>query len=184
MVEDTERLESKENGRDDKRIKLDRGYCYIVKEEKPKLSFRLFEELTSNTPGLFVTRTYPNRLREIVRLGNSKVIWLSHTPGKDHYHPSALSSLTNAIFGVLESKGPVLVDGFEYLVIQNGFNQTLQFVENLNEFVMQNGSIVLIPINPRAFEQKELALLERNIRVIEGSLLSGKKNVSTLIAKY
>lgn len=166
------------------KIKLDEGYCYLVKEEKPHLSCRLFEDLTAHSQGLFVTRIYPEKLKGKLNLGNSKVIWLSHAAGKDCCHPSALSSLTNAVIRVLEKKGTVLIDGLEYLVIQNGFNQSLQFVEHLNEFVMKNRGIVLIPINPNAFDQKELALLERNLEVIEAPLSPGRKDISSLMEDY
>ncbi len=45
-------------------MELERGACYLVKEKKPELSFRLFEMLLGQkTPGLCITRQYPDRVR-------------------------------------------------------------------------------------------------------------------------
>jgi len=52
-------------------------------------------------------------------------------------------------------------------MVNNGFLQSLLFVENLNEFVMQSRAIVLLPVCPDTLEEKELALLERDLQLIE-----------------
>ncbi len=165
-------------------IDLQRGYCYLVKEAKPLVSSRLFEDFTEHSQGLYVTRMHPPRLKEMLNLRDSAVIWLSHTPGKNNCNPTALSGLTKHLFGVLKEKGIVLLDGLEYLVIQNGFDHTLKFVEHLNEFNMQNKGVVLIPINPFAFSPKDLALLERNLEVLERPRDYLRKSVSDLMEKY
>jgi hypothetical protein len=170
--------------KNEEKIRINKGYCYLVKEEKPELSSTLFERFTARSNGLYITRIYPGRLRERMRLRNSKVVWLSHAPGENRCHPSALTNLANTVLRVLEKKGTVLIDGLEYLMIENGFNQSLIFIEHLNEFVMQNGGLVIIPVNPKAFNEKELALMERNLEVLEGALGSGGPDYATLIEKY
>src|SRR3989449_10357808 len=45
-------------------MELEKGACYLVKEKKPELSFRLFEMLLGQkTPALCITRQYPDRVR-------------------------------------------------------------------------------------------------------------------------
>src|SRR5437867_4095870 len=45
-------------------MELEKGVCYLVKEKKPELSFRLFEMLLAQkNPGLCITRQYPDRVR-------------------------------------------------------------------------------------------------------------------------
>ena len=171
-------------GQEDKFEELDRGYCYLVKEDKPDLSFELFEDLAEDTDSLWITRIYPEKLTEKLKGGRPQLIWLSHTPGKGHCHPSALSSLSRIILSTLEKDGTVLLDGLEYLSVHNGFNQALIFLERINEFTMQRQGVVVIPINPAAFNQRELALLERNIRVLESVLDIAKKDISSLIEEY
>jgi len=84
-------------------------------------------------------------------------------------------------------EGAILLDGLEYLIINNGFLQTLMFVEHVNEFVMQRRAIVLIPVSPDTMEEKELALLERNVKVLESPTLRTDleaREVSRLLDEY
>lgn len=169
---------------EDKGFELDSGYCYLVKEERPQLSYELFERLTADSEGLFITRIYPSKLEERLKPKGLQLIWLSHAPGKDRCHPSSLQSLARVMFNTLEKNGSVLLDGLEYLVIHNGFNEMLIFLEQINEFAMQKKGIVLIPINPMAFDLRELALLERNLKVLEISSAVKTKDFSSLIERY
>lgn len=165
------------------------GAIYLVKERKPVISYKLFEKsLADGLPGLCVTRQYPERLKDKYNLQNARLIWLSHTPGKDSHNPTNIGTLATLITSFIEryKKSVTLLDGVEYLVINNGFQQVLKLTELVNEQVMQSDSIVLIPISESAFSEKELALLERNVETIEkGTAAIGtEKDLTELIDKY
>ncbi len=186
-------MEERDIGSDDKGsielIRPEEGMCYVVRERKPFLSYKLFENsITDGTPGLCVTRQYPGKVRESFDLKDTRVMWLSHTPGKDHHNPTSIGTLATVISSFIEryEKCFVIIDGLEYLVINNGFQQVLRFVEHINEQVMQSKSTVLVPISPNAFSEKELALLERNIEVIEAPAVSLglEKDMMNLIDQY
>lgn len=160
-----------------------------MRERKPFLSYKLFENaLADNVPGLCVTRQFPDKVREAFELKDTRILWLSHTPGKDHHNPTSIGTLATIISSFIEryDKCVVLIDGLEYLVINNGFQQVLRFAEHINEQVMQSRSTVLIPISPNAFSEKELALLERNVEVIQQPALSVglEKDLMNLIDQY
>jgi len=172
-------------------LHLNRGVCHLIEEKKPDFSFSAFRILVKNgLPGLCVTRQYPDRVRREYDLKDVRIIWLSHTPGEDYHNPTALGVLTKAICKFIEDSGGeavVLLDGIEYLMVNNGFLQTLMFVEQVNEFVMQRKATVLFPVSPEALEEKELALLERNLEVIEAPLIKMEyesKQVSKLLDTY
>jgi len=152
-------------------VDLSRGVCYLVEEKKPDLSYRLLRQLLSEPlPGLVITRQYPDRVRRERGLTDVKVVWLSHTPGEDNHNPTAIGTLAKTISRFIEENGGeavVLLDGLEYLIVNNGFLQTLMFVEHVNEFVMQRKAVVVVPLSPGTLEEKELALLERNLEVVE-----------------
>lgn len=42
----------------------------------------------------------------------------------------------------------------------------VKVITDINELIMVNKSILFVPINPKAFSEKELALLERNFEII------------------
>ena len=170
-------------------VEMEQGMCYIVRERKPFLAFALFEnEVADGLPGLCVTRQFPARLKETFNLLDTRIIWLSHTPGKDHHNPTSVGTLATIISSFVEryERCIVIIDGLEYLVINNGFQQVLRFLEHVNEQVMQSKSTVLVPISPTAFSEKELALLERNVEVIEQPAMSValEKDLTTLIDQY
>lgn len=170
-------------------IRTEEGLCYVVKERKPFLAYKLFESsLSEGVPGLCVTRQFPEKVREAFDLKETRILWLSHTPGKDHHNPTSIGTLATVISSFIErySKCVVLIDGLEYLVINNGFQQVLRFVEHINEQVMQSKSTVLIPISPSAFSEQELALLERNVEVIEQPSMSIQleRDFTALIDQY
>jgi len=153
-------------------IPLSRGVCYLVEEKRPDLAYHLFRDLTAEgLPGLVITRQYPERVRRERGLPEAvKVLWLSHTPGEDYHNPTAIGTLAKTVSRFIEEHGgetAILLDGLEYLIVNNGFLQTLMFVEHVNEFVMQRKAVVLIPVSKDALEEKELALLERNLEVVE-----------------
>ena len=172
-------------------VDLEKGVCYLVKEKKPQLSFRLFEILVGQkVPGLCITRQFPERVRRERGLADVRIMWLSHTPGEDYHNPTAIGTLAKVIQKFIEDnngEGVILLDGLEYLMINNGFLQTLMFVEHVNEFVMQRRSIVLMPVSPETMEEKDLALLERNVKVLESPSLQTDleaREVSRLLDEY
>ncbi len=170
---------------------IEKGVCYLVKEKKPDVSYRLFEVLLEQKlPGLIVTRQYPERVRRERELSEARIIWLSHTPGEDFHNPTAIGTLAKVLQKFIDDnngEGVILLDGLEFLIINNGFLQTLMFVEHVNEFIMQHRAILLLPVSPETLEEKELALLERNVKVLESPALRTDletREVSKLLDTY
>ncbi|HYM39913.1 MAG TPA: DUF835 domain-containing protein, partial [Thermoplasmata archaeon] len=68
------------------------------------------------------------------------------------------------------SDGPravILLDGLEYLMINNDFPRILHFLEYVNEQVAMKRAVLILSVDDRAFEPKELALIERNTVTLE-----------------
>jgi hypothetical protein len=61
----------------------------------------------------------------------------------------------------------VLLEGLEYLVIQNGFDTVLRFIQYLNEHVVTNSVILMVPFNEESLEKKEMALLKAELEVVD-----------------
>ncbi|MEW5937692.1 MAG: DUF835 domain-containing protein [Candidatus Thermoplasmatota archaeon] len=151
------------------------GTIYLVKERKPLLSFKLFEiMLDDGLPGLCITRQYPEKVRARSReIGKTQIIWLSQTPGDHHHNPTSIGTLASMIVNFIHAKGEcaILLDGLEYLYMNNGFPQLLRFIEHVNEKIMSSRAVLIIPVCPDAFDPKEMALIERNMEVIESPLI-------------
>ncbi len=149
---------------------LRRGFSYLVKETKPTKSFEIFvDQVTHNIQGLCVTRQHPSIIRKEWGLEKTPIIWLSNQLGKVYVNPSNIGILSDTIIRFVEKSGDgvILIDGIEFLIVNNDFEKVLRLVHHVTEAVMENRSRLIISIDPRTLETRELALLERNMEIIE-----------------
>jgi len=154
-----------------RKYKLAPGRTYIVEESPPDISFDAFVNILSTavdgskkTVGLAVSRQHPDLIRQKYGLEATPIFWLATRAGEDVISPTNLGILTNTLvrFIVENQEGVVLLDGIEYLISNNDFNKILRVIDQVNDHISQSRSLMIVPVDPRAFSQKELALLERN----------------------
>lgn len=160
-------------------VPLEPGSSYLIEEERPEVSYRLLSARVGPTmPGLVITRQDPDRIRHERSLTSVRIVWLSRTAGKDSHDPRKTGDLATLIQTFIENnagEGMILLDGIEYLIVNNGFPQTLTFIERLSEFIMQRSAVLLLPVNPETLEEKELALVKRTVKVF------GPRSLRTVI---
>jgi hypothetical protein len=123
---------------------------------------------SSRSHGIMVTRLFPKEVRTKHYIQTTPIIWLSHVSGKDSMDPAKLSLLTDFIVNFMEKSqnGVILVDGIEYLVTSNDFSRVLKAIDRWTETAMTTANKLILSVDPRAFDQKDLALLERNREVV------------------
>ncbi len=144
---------------------LEPGSCYLIREPRARRALAAFEALIPRGfEGLYLTRQHPDHLPPGPWKGHLRVIWLSTTLGKDYVDPHNLGSLTGlaASFLLEKTKGAVLIDALEYLILNNDFTRVLQFLEHLIEITAQRRGVLVLSLDPRAFSEREMALLERS----------------------
>ena len=149
---------------------LGRGLTYLVLEENPIHSFEIFRDLvTHGAQGLCITRKPPKNVMVEYGLEKTPILWLSRVANqKNCVRPSPPENVAMAVehfIGVGENS-VVLLDGVEYLIAHNDFASVLALLHDLNENVSLRDSILLIPVDPRALNEKEFALIKREVRVI------------------
>ncbi|MFW5914158.1 MAG: DUF835 domain-containing protein [Thermoplasmatota archaeon] len=152
------------------RFDLRKGFGYIVKERKPNRSFEIFvDQVTHNIQGLCVTRQHPNTIRTEWGLEKTPIIWLSNKLGKVYVNPTNIGILSDTIVRFVEKSEDsiVLIDGVEFLVVNNDFEKVLRMIHHVTEAVMENKSRMILSVDPRALDIREMALLERNMEIID-----------------
>lgn len=153
-----------------KKRDLEEGRVYLVKEKKPEKALAAFRHaIESGWRPLYVTRQHPNHVAKRHADREIRVVWLSTTLGKDYVDPHNLNSLSNLIANFV-NEGPraiLLLDGIEYLTINNDFARILHFLEYVNEQIALRRAAVILSVDDRAFNPKELALIERNTVALE-----------------
>ena len=196
-------------------FKLLHRHVYIVEEEKPDFSFKMFTDILkgrcfdcenddsfsceslecatcklpcpcrtctkyrSRAQGLIVTRQFPNAVRSKYFIQTTPILWLSTVAGKDNMDPAKISLLTDYLVSFMEKSqnGVVLVDGIEYLVTSNDFPKVIKTIDRWTETAMTSTCRLVITVDPRAFSERELALLEKHRHVVRPSEDEGLRHV-------
>lgn len=166
-------------------MELKRGVTYLIEDTNPDVAYRLFTRLLPEIGhGFVVSRLHPEKVRSRFGLGDVRIGWLAEVPGEDHFSANAMAALAKAIQQYIQDRGSsglVLIDGLEYVILHNGFQPTLlAFVEHLNEFIMSTQAIVLIVFRPQTLDPRELALLERNLHVLDGKAVRSQLEIEDL----
>ncbi len=153
-----------------RKVKYNRGSCYMIREQTPETSFKVFSDFVKKgAPGLCVTRTNPDEVKEKHKLKNVELLWL--TTGREDEHsinPTHIEKMTWTIKEFIKNNrnSAVLLDGVEYLIVQNNFLTILKSLQALEDTVSINKSILIIPISPMAISEKEMSYLERDFVVV------------------
>jgi hypothetical protein len=150
---------------------LPRGYSYLVEERTPSHCFDVFKDMvTHGNQGLCITRTMPKKVRGQYGLEKTPIIWLTRVadnPNTLRPYPVGKISETVQQFIAAGENTVVLLDGVEYLILHNDFKTVLTSLQDLNEYIAQNDSILILPVDSEAMEPRQFALLRRDLRMIE-----------------
>jgi hypothetical protein len=164
-----------------RKYRLVPGKSYVIEESPPEISFDAFSNLLSTTDekgnrtvGVALTRQHPDLVREKYGLEGTTVYWLATRAGDGVMSPTNLGILTQTLIKFIgtHQNSVILLDGLEYLVSNNDFNKVLRVIDQVNDHISQSTSRLILPVDPRAFDQRELALLERNMVKMDTNLSS------------
>ena len=149
---------------------IKRGLTYLVLEETPDHSFEIFKDFVMHgAQGLCITRKAPKVVMESYGLERTPILWLSRVATqKNSIRPSPPENIALAVehFIGVGKESVVLLDGLEYLVAHNDFPSILALLHDLNENVSLSDSILLVPVDTKAMNDKEFALIRREVEII------------------
>jgi len=157
---------------------LEKGFNYLVMDHDPKTAYAIFSSLISEEqPGLCISTSFPAKLRREHGLEHAEVLWLSDTStDQTTLDPKRLEfEITRTISKfVKEHEGAVMMlDGMEYLVIENGFEKVLKFLKKTSDMASMNQATIVVPISPNAFSEDEMTVLKKEFDTVED--ISGDK---------
>lgn len=145
----------------------ERGTTYLVTEETPQKTYRIFLDLVScGYRGVGILRTHPDEVRREYDLGDVPILWLSRLQvGENVVYPN-IKVIEEIIEEFLENAGKniILLERLDYLISQQGFEETLQFIQKLSSLVYVTKSIALLQIDPLTIEERELILIEKETK--------------------
>jgi hypothetical protein len=140
---------------------------YLRKEQKSVSAIEVFSDIvTHGTMGFCVTRRYPPKLRDDYGLMKTPMVWLSmDKQGAEVVHPSDLPELSHMIKDFIARGGDtvVLLDGLEYLVLHNGFDNIMMFLQGLDDVVVQHKARLIVSVDPSTMTEQQYHLLGREL---------------------
>ena len=153
------------------KYRLEQGSMYLVEEEKPEKSFDVFvDSVKHGRQGLYISRQNPAIVREKYQLEKTPDIWLTRNkiPEENCIGPDELVKLYKTIenFVGQADDGVILFEAVEYLVIQNGFQPVLKFIQSLNDVIMVHPSRLIVVVDPLTLDVREMHILKRDMKTI------------------
>jgi hypothetical protein len=108
---------------------------------------------------LAVTRK-PDLLKE----RNVPYIWITKLNVENGVPPTKLAPLLQYIVDKADENTVVLIDCVEYLIIENEFKAAFKFMTTLKDHLSSKGATLILIINRKTIDKRELALLEKEFR--------------------
>ncbi len=146
---------------------LDEGYNYLIVSNEQETAFEMFVSmLKSGSIGLSISTTFPDKLKKEYDMAKAEVVWLTDTSVADKktINPHRLEfemMRMYASFVKNNSKSAIILDGFEYLVVENGFDKVFKFIKKINDLSSVNNATLFVPIGTDSLEPDQLGTLKK-----------------------
>ncbi len=168
FVDITDRKEAEERLRQKVlKYNIERGRSYLVME--PSLSRgldALRDLLDAGFEGLAISRA-PSSLEGLEESSDVKIIWLSEKMKGKGVIPPDLNIIRKMIEDFASGKSVILLDRLDYLIVQNGFNHVLRFLQEINETIHMAKAVLLVVVDEDILSNNEKPLLEKEFMGIE-----------------
>ncbi|ASJ17172.1 hypothetical protein A3L04_08870 [Thermococcus chitonophagus] len=99
--------------------------------------------------------------------GENNVYWITKMTTNRSIQPTDLEKLgyiASTFMNASSDKKVIIIDGIEYLVIENGFERVFKWLTVIHDIARTTNTLVLVPIKKEALKEREIALLKREFR--------------------
>ncbi|MCK4457442.1 MAG: DUF835 domain-containing protein [Thermoplasmata archaeon] len=148
------------------------GYNHLVVGDTPTVAYEQFNSLMKkNLAGLIISTTYPEKLKREISIENVELYWLTDTSSDfQTLDPKRLDfEIMRAISNFVKKSdgGVILLDGLEYLAVENGFEVSLKFIKKVNDLCSINDATLVVPITPLSLALDQLSMLKKEFDRVE-----------------
>jgi PAS domain S-box-containing protein len=168
FVDITERKEAEEKLRYRAlRYKVEKGRSYLITEKSMEKGLDVFNDLQhAGYKGMIISRTPPEHFKEELS-EDPEILWLSGKGKGRGTIPPELNIVKKRVEDFASGNAVILLDRLDYLIVQNEFSTVLRVLQELNEVVYLNRSILLMVIDDDILSNQELSLLEKEFVRVE-----------------
>ncbi|MFA4639616.1 DUF835 domain-containing protein [Pyrococcus kukulkanii] len=146
---------------------------YIITVETLKVAIpTVVKERISLKPGVLFMKEVPDEILKTALVfsrnpgdeNNERWFWITKVQkGPRTIEPTNLVKILNLSVKYLEQGGIVVIDGFEYLVLENGFESILKFLAHLRDYALLYSSSAIVVSDLTNFPERERNLILRVI---------------------
>ncbi len=124
-------------------------YSFEEKNMAKRRAFKIFASLVKHSrQGLVISTIYPNQVRQDYSLPKTPMIWISDSieNGEGKLNPKELDALNRSVCLYMEnaSEPVILLEGITPLIIENGSDKIVEFLNSITKKAGETGAIVLI----------------------------------------
>jgi ribosomal protein S27E len=150
------------------------GYNYLIVDDDPTVAYEEYKSvLKKDVPAMCVSTTFPEKLTKEFDIKKADLYWLSDTAtdmSVKTLDPKRLDfEMMRAISNFFKESpgGVVMIDGLEYLVVENGFDRVLRFVKKINDLASVNDATIFVPLTPSSLGDDEFAMLRKEFDKVQ-----------------
>ena len=150
-----------------KKYKLETNKSYIVQEKRGEQGYEIFtDQITHDIGGLCITKYPPQEIRDKCGLKATPILWFTfkQSDKETTVNPKKLDlELVPQIEDFIK-KGKqtiVYIDCFDQIRLVRGIESTLKLIKDIKNICEENHSILLLSVNPKMFEEKQISILEK-----------------------
>jgi len=149
-----------------------RGLNYLLIADEPHAAYEWFNSVVrKGAPGLCMSTTFPEKLRREYGLPDVELYWISDTnPGPHTLDPKRLDfEIMRALSNFVKNNkgGALVLDGLEYLIVENSFDRVLKFIKKVNDLASVHDAMMFVPITPTGLGPEEMTLLRKEFDKVE-----------------
>ncbi|MFA4697589.1 DUF835 domain-containing protein [Pyrococcus kukulkanii] len=94
-------------------------------------------------------------------------IWLTKTEGENTIYPTNLPKLLHTMVTHANGNTAFILDGLEYLILENGFESVMKFLSSARDYIITKGSILITFVGEKTLDDHQLAVLKRELKELE-----------------
>ena len=88
-------------------------------------------------------------------------VWVSNVPAENAVRPTQLAPLLHRVLSSVDETTFIIVDGLEYLVLNNGFEPVMKFLMNLKDNLLTRNAGMVVIVDPKTLDERQMNMLMR-----------------------
>lgn len=152
-----------------KRYSLEKGFIYLIKEEKPDKGYEIFyDQITHAYSGLCISKLSPERIKQTYNISKTPILWLTFNNNNNTISPKDTDGLISVVLDFVRraEKPFVFFDCFDQIKFANGFEKSLYLLKDLISICKDSNATMLISIPDDMFERQQLSILSANLKEV------------------